>query len=116
MLRLISDEDVNDAIIKGLRRREPTVDIVRAVDVGLGHTDDPIILEWAAKEGRVLITGDVNTMLGFGWARVQDGLPMSGVVALLENAAIGRAIDDILTVVHCLMADEMKDQVMYIPL
>lgn len=37
MLRLISDEDVHDDIIRGLRRREPTLDIVRAVDVGPGN-------------------------------------------------------------------------------
>ena len=33
MLRLVSDEDVHDAIIRGLRRREPTLDIVRATKI-----------------------------------------------------------------------------------
>ena len=41
MLRLISDEDVHDDIIRGLRRREPALDIVRAMDVGLDRTPDP---------------------------------------------------------------------------
>jgi hypothetical protein len=27
---------------------------------------------------RVLVTGDLNTMVGFAWRRVQAGLPMSG--------------------------------------
>lgn len=40
MLRLVSDEDVHNEIIRGLRRREPTLDIVRAVDLGLDHTRD----------------------------------------------------------------------------
>ena len=57
MLRLVSDEDVHDAIVRGLRRREPTLDIVRVVDVGLDHRPDPVILEWAASEERVLLTG-----------------------------------------------------------
>src|SRR5436190_21646549 len=65
MLRLVGDEDVHDAIIRGLRRREPTVDIVRVVDVGLDHKPDPVILEWAASQERVLVTGDLNTMVGF---------------------------------------------------
>jgi hypothetical protein len=67
MLRLATDEDVHEDIIRGLRRREPALDIVRVVDVGLGHTPDPLILEWAAGEGRVLITGDLNSMVGFAW-------------------------------------------------
>jgi hypothetical protein len=116
MLRLVTDEDVHDDIIRGLRRREPALDIVRVLDVGLDHTPDQIILEWAATEGRVLITGDLNTMVGFAWGRVRVGLPMPGVLALLENAGIGRVIDDILLMAQDDAADEVKDQVVYIPL
>jgi hypothetical protein len=116
MLRLATDEDMHDDIIRGLRRREPALDSVRVLDIGLGHTPDPLILEWAAGEGRVLITGDLNSMVGFAWGRVQSGLPMPGVLALLENVGIGRVIDDILLVAQCYTADEMNNQVLYIPL
>ena len=116
MLRLISDEDVHDDIIRGLRRREPTLDIVRAVDVGLGHTPDPIILEWADAQDRVLVTGDLNTMVGFAWGRVRSALPMQGVLALRENIGIGRVIDDILLVALCYAPEEIKDQVLFLPL
>lgn len=116
MLRLATDEDVHDDIVRGLRRRDPALDIVRVVDVGLDRTPDPIILDWAATEGRVLITGDLNTMVGFALGRVQAGLPMPGVLALLENVGIGRVIDDILLAAQADVADEVKDQVMYIPL
>ncbi len=107
---------MHDDIIRGLRRREPAPDIVRVQDVGLDHTPDPLILEWAAEEGRVLITGDLNTMVGFAWGRVRSGLPMPGVLALLENVGIGRVIDDILLVAQCYTADAINDQVLYIPL
>jgi hypothetical protein len=80
MLRLLSDEDVHEDIIRGLRRRAPALDIVRAVDIGLGQTDDPIILEWAASQERILLTGDLNTMVGFAWTRVKSGEPMPGVL------------------------------------
>src|SRR5262245_34849735 len=116
MLRLVTDEDVHDDTVRGLRRREPGLDVVRVQDVGLDHTPGPIVLGWAAPEGRVLVTGDLNTMVGFAWGRVQSGLPMPGVLALLENVGIGRVIDDILLVAQCYTADEMKNQVLYIPL
>lgn len=113
MLRLVSDEDVHDDIIRGLRRREPVLDIVRAVDVGLGQTPDPSILEWAANDQRVLITGDLNTMVGFAWARVQSGEASLAVLALLENVGIGRVLDDILLVALCYASEEI--QLLYIP-
>jgi hypothetical protein len=116
MLRLLSDEDVHDDIIRGLRRREPTLDIVRAMGVGLDHTPDPIILAWAASNERILITGDLNTMVGFAWARVQSGQSMPGVLALLENIGVGRVLDDILLVALCYGPEEIKNQVLFIPL
>ena len=115
MLRLVSDEDVHDDIIRGLRRREPALDIVRAVDVGLGQTPDPTVLAWAATHDRILVTGDLNTMVGFAWARVQSGEPMHGVLALRENIGVGRVLDDILLVALCYAPEEVKDQVLYIP-
>ena|ERR1700722_1105983 len=116
MLRLLSDEDVHDDIIRGLRRREPNLDIVRAVDVGLDHTPDPIILEWAASRERILITGDLNTMVGFAWARVQSAQMMPGVLALLDNIGVGQVIEHILLVSQCYTPQEIKDQVLFIPL
>src|SRR5687767_5873827 len=116
MLRLLSDEDVHDDIIRGLRRRERNLDIVRATDVGLDHTPDPIILEWAASHDRIVITGDLNTMIGFAWARVRSGQLMPGVLALLENRAVGRVLDDILLVVLCYAPEEINNQVLFIPL
>ena len=44
MLLLATDEDVHEDIVRGLRRREPALDLVRVVDVGLGHTPDPFML------------------------------------------------------------------------
>lgn len=116
MLRLLSDEDVHDNVIRGLRRREPTLDIVRAVEVGLVQTPDPDVLAWAAENERVLITGDLNTMIGFAWARVQSGDTMPGVLALLQNVGIGTVLDDILLVAQCYEVEDIRDQVLYIPL
>jgi hypothetical protein len=44
------------------------------------------------------------------------GLPMPGVLALLENVSIGRVIDDILLMAQYDAADVVKDQGVYIPL
>ncbi len=116
MLRLVSDEDVKGAIIRGLLRREPDLDLVRAVDVGLNRTPDPQVLEWAAAEGRVVLTQDVNTLVGFALARVKAGQPMPGVIALIEGVGVRQALDDVLLITLCYSEDEIKDQIVYVPL
>ncbi len=117
MLHLASDEDGHGGIVSGLRLHEPSLDIVRVQDIGRNNTPDPLILEWAAAQERVVITGDCNTMVGFAWDRVRAGQSMPGLLVLRENAGIGQAIEDILLVAICYKADEMKDlAVVYIPL
>jgi len=73
MLLLVSDENFNNDIVRGLLRRNPDLDIVRVQDVGLRGEDDPTILEWAAHEGRVLLTHDAATMAHFAYERVKAG-------------------------------------------
>jgi len=82
MLRLGADENFNNDIIRGLLRRTPTVDIVRVQDTVLLGADDPTVLDWAAREGRVLLTHDVRTMIDYAYARVIAGQAMLGVVVV----------------------------------
>jgi len=67
MLRLAADENFNSDIVRGLLRRKPGLDIVRIQDVGLSGADDPTVLEWAAQEGRVLLTHDVTTITRYAY-------------------------------------------------
>ena len=76
MLRLAADENFNNDIIRGLLRRKPELDIVRIQDVGLSGAEDPTVLEWAAREGRVLLTHDVTTMTRYTYERVRARQPM----------------------------------------
>ena len=62
MLKLVSDENFDGSILRGLYRRRPSLDIVRVQDVGLSAAPDPDILAWAAVENRILLTHDRETM------------------------------------------------------
>lgn len=57
-------------------------DIVRVVDVGLKGATDPLVLAWAAEAERILISRDRATLTGFAYERINQGLPMPGVVTL----------------------------------
>lgn len=93
MLRLLIDEDVHGDIVEGLRRRQLALDLVRVQDVGLRHTPDPIILEWAAHEGRVVVSVDKKTLAPLAWERVARALPMPGVAILRILLTIGQAMN-----------------------
>ncbi|HKK46872.1 MAG TPA: DUF5615 family PIN-like protein [Balneolaceae bacterium] len=116
MLRLAADENFNRNIVRGLLRRKPQLDIVCIQDVGLAEADDPTILEWAAKENRVLLTHDVSTMTHYAYERVQAGLLMPGVFEVSRKVPIGRAVEDILILAECSLEGEWQGQVRYLPL
>ena len=116
MLALMSDENFHGNIIRGLRRRRPDLDLVRAQDVGLRGADDPAVLEWAAGEGRVLLTHDVNTMIEHASARVLAGQRMPGLIAVSASLSIRQVIDEVLLIAECSEAEEWEGQIRFLPL
>ena len=74
------------------------------------------MLEWAAQEGRVLLTHDVSTITMFAYERVRAGQPMPGVFEVGRAVSIGRAIEDILLLAEYSLDDEWEGQVQYLPL
>jgi predicted nuclease of predicted toxin-antitoxin system len=53
MLRLLSDENFNGDIVRGLFLRQPKLDLLRVQDIGLAEVEDPTILKWAAENDRL---------------------------------------------------------------
>lgn len=116
MLRFLADENLNNQIVRGVLRRKPDVDIVRVQDVELSEADDPTVLEWAAQNGRVVLTHDVATMTNFAYERVQAGLSMLGVFEVSRRVPVGLAIEEILLLDECSLEGEWEGQVRFLPL
>lgn len=87
------------------------MDGVRTFDEGLKGWDHPRVLERAAKETRVVITHDVNTMSAFAHDRLAEGLPVAGVVIVPASPPIGQAIEETRLVAECLDATDCEGQV-----
>lgn len=49
MLRLLTDEDFNGRIVRGLWLRKSDLDLLRVQDIGLSGENDPSILDWAER-------------------------------------------------------------------
>ncbi len=115
-IRFLTDEDFRSAILDGLRRRLPKLDIVRMQDAGLRTFRDEGILEFAAAENRIVLTHDVATMRRHANARVIAGLPMPGVLEISQNYPIGAAINEIVMIVECSPPEEWNNLVQRLPL
>lgn len=115
MIRFLTDEDFNGRIVRGLVRRKSDLDLIRVQDVGLGGADDDVVLEWADRNGRVLLTHDGRTMPNHVHRRLVTGAHVPGIFIVDDLASIGRCIDDILLVAACSDEADWKDQVSYLP-
>ena len=116
MIRLLADENFNNNIVRGVRLRDPDIDLVRLQDVGLSGANDPSVLEWAAGHQRILLTHDVATITAFAYERVRAGKPMPGVFEVGRTVAVRSAIDDIVLLATCSADGEWDGQVQYLPL
>jgi len=115
-VRLLADENLDADLVRALRRRLPSLDIVGVQDVGLGGMDDPSVLAWAADQGRVLVTHDVNTVTRYAYERLDRGELMPGVVIVPQLAAIARCIDDLLLLAECGEEGDCHGRVIFLPL
>jgi predicted nuclease of predicted toxin-antitoxin system len=116
VLRLASDEDFNAHVVRGLKQRLPLLDVVRIQDVGLRSADDPVILAWAAAEGRILLTHDRHTMTAFAYDRVRSGKPMPGGFFIRNRQPPNPIIDELLLIALCSLQEEWNGQVVFLPL
>jgi hypothetical protein len=73
-------------------------------------------LAWAAREGRVLLTHDVATLINDAYGRVRAGEAMPGLFVVGHGAPIGAVIEDLLLLVECSLAGEWEGHILYLPL
>ncbi len=116
MIRFLTDENFNGKIVRGLRARNQLIDVLHWLDIGAEGEEDPVIMEWAAQQGRMVLTHDFDTMIGFAYERVEHGLAMPGVVAIPSETPFRPIIDDLQLIAEASHENEYAGQVIYLPL
>jgi hypothetical protein len=116
MLRLLSDENFNGDIVRGLKRVYPDLICIRVQDVRLTSTPDELILAWAAHEGLILLTHDVSTVPPAAYQRIALSERMAGVIVVPDQLSVGRAIAEIAFLANELESSEIEGQILYLPL
>lgn len=117
-MRFAADENFDGKILKQLRRLFSELDIVRVQvqDTEMYQASDPAVLEWAADQSRIILTHDVQTLVGDAYMRLEQGLPMPGVILIPDTLSIGKAIEDLELIIGAGDPSDFEDQVTYIPL
>jgi Domain of unknown function (DUF5615) len=114
--RFLADADLNRAIVRGVQRREPSVDFLTAQAAGLRGLNDPQVLALAAERQRVLVSHDVGTMPAHLRVFRNAGKQSSGVFLIPQSLEVGTAINELLLIWMVSEASEWEDRLIWLPL
>jgi Domain of unknown function (DUF5615) len=114
-IKFQADADLSNTIVKALRRRQPAIDFQSADDAKLRGLPDPDVLTLAAKEGRILVPHDCNTMPEhFAAFVISQHSP--GVFVLAQDIPISLAVEELLTIWEASEAEEWGNVLQWLPL
>lgn len=114
-IRFQADADFNQTIVSGLVRRFPELDFQTATEAGLAGHQDPEVLALAAREGRVLVTHDKQTMPRHFGEYVAKG-PSPGLIVVPQSLGVAHAIEDLAVIWSASQSEEWINRLVYLPL
>jgi len=115
-IAFVADENFNNELVRGLRRRLPSVDLVRLQDEGLTGAPDPEVLNWCAAQQRLLLTHDASTMPHHLVERLAQGRTGAAVLIVRGPYSQGQIIEDLVLIATCSDLSEYLDRCTYLPL
>ena len=114
-LRFLADHDLNEHIVVGVRRREPTIEFLHVRDLGMNDKPDAEILEYADQQGLIVVSHDVNTMPAEAYARLATGKTIAGLLLVQQTQPIAAIIENLLLIWLASETEEWKNQVCFLP-
>lgn len=115
MLRFLADADLDEGIVSGCRRREPTIDFLSANDAKLEGVPDPDVLKIAAEQNRILVSHDFRTMPQHFGRFLQAGGSSPGVFLVRQASPVGSVIEELLLIWSATDADEWRNRILQVP-
>lgn len=114
-VRYQADADLNQVIVTGVLRREPTVDFQTAFVAGLEGIKDGDVLAIAAEQGRVLVSHDRKTMPS-EFAEFITNKQSAGVIIVSRRLPMEVVIEELLLIWAVSSAEEWVDRIAKLPL
>jgi hypothetical protein len=114
-IRFQADADLNQTIVAAVLRRLPEADFRMATDARLAGLHDLDVLAIAAREGRVLVTSDRQTMPKF-FGEFINNTESPGVIVARQRLAVGAVLEDLALIWTAFQAEEWTNRIVYLPL
>jgi len=113
--RFLADHDLKEHNVAGAVRQEPALEFVRVRDLGMSGRSDEEILEYADREGWLVVSHDVNTMSADAYARLARGQSFPGLFMVHQRTPIGPIVENLVLIWASSEQEEWKDQVVFLP-
>ena len=113
-IRFQADADLRVPIIKGLKRREPTIDFATAHEAGFAGLDDQAVLALAASRGRLLVSHDVST-IPKAFSRFIQEHRSPGVILISQELSYREAIEGLLRVWSVTETEDWENVLSFLP-
>jgi hypothetical protein len=107
-IRYQADHDLRKAIIRGTIRRNPQIDFRSA------PTPDFEVLALAARDGRILVSHDFQTMPVL-FRRFTESQPSPGVLLISQDLPVSRAIESLVFIWEVTAPEEWQNRLFLIP-
>ena len=106
-MKIYADENIEQAIVDGLRRRE--VEVVSASELGYTGKSDEFHLRKASEMNAVILTHDIDFLI------MADGFDHSGIIfAHSKNVSIGQCVRGVEFIVSVLTNTDMKNHIEFL--
>lgn len=116
MIRFLADENFDNRILRALQRQHPDIDIIRVQDVGLAHTPDEEIIQWAAQNQRVLLTFDASTVPHTFW-NLREHASVYAIIVVPRRLPLSSIIEDLVLIHEAMSENELAlYPILYLPL
>jgi hypothetical protein len=109
-VRYQADADLNQVIVTGVLRQEPTIDFQTAFAAGLEGVKDPEVLAIAAQQERILVSYDRKTMPA-EFAEFISNNQSSGVIIVSRKLPIEMVIEELLLIWAVSSAEEWVNRI-----
>ena len=93
MPSILTDQNFNEAIVRGLRRRLPGVPVASVRQFGYEQAPDEDVLALAAVRGDILLTHDAKTIQPLFYRQLADARAVPFTIVVPERADIGEAVE-----------------------
>ena len=114
--KFLADHDLNDQIVVGVLRLVPSAEFRRVRELGFATRNDAFLLDYAAGQGLIIVSHDVNTMPAAAYVRLAEDKPMTGLFMVPQTFPVGPIIDDLVLVWSGSDREEWENQVIFLPM